>query len=114
MYANSTSPILVGAQGTHKSTFCREMIFQHTVDFRRTFLAHRTRHGKNLVAPQMVAEADRHDITGLDLCAGFGDFAVERDTPARTGLVRHRAALDNAGYLQILVKTHNFLRVSGI
>ena len=26
MYANSTSPILVGAQGTHKSTFCREMI----------------------------------------------------------------------------------------
>lgn len=26
MYANSTSPILVGAQGTHKSTFCHEMI----------------------------------------------------------------------------------------
>lgn len=26
MHANNTSPILVGAQGTHKSTFCREMI----------------------------------------------------------------------------------------
>lgn len=51
---------------------------------------------------------------GLDLCAGFGDLAVERDTPARTGLVRHRAALDNARHLQIFVKTHNFLRVSGI
>ena len=26
MHANNTSPILVGRQGTHKSTFCREMI----------------------------------------------------------------------------------------
>lgn len=41
-YANSTSPLLVGAQGTHKSTFCRDLIppelrgyYTDSIDFSR-------------------------------------------------------------------------------
>ena len=41
-HANSTSPLLVGMQGTHKSTFCRELIppalrayYTDSIDFSR-------------------------------------------------------------------------------
>ena len=58
-----------------------------------------------------LAERDLDDVAHLDLIAGLHLPAVHAHALAVAGLVRDRAALDEAGYLQIFVKSHGTLLV---
>mgnify|MGYP002728507891 CR=1 FL=1 len=59
---------------------------------------------------------DGNMVADLDVVAGLGGFSVDGDAGIVAGLVGDRAALDEAGHLQIFIESHSFrpfCRVSG-
>ena len=53
-----------------------------------------------------LPQGDLNAVTGLDLVAGFGNLAVDRDAPVITGFVGNGAALDQPGNLQVFIQPH--------
>ena len=83
---------------------------------RRVVLAHGLCHGEHLDRDGPGAEGDGNMVADLDVIAGFGGFSVDGDAGIVAGLVGDRAALDEAGHLQIFIESHSFrpfCRVSG-
>ena len=83
----------------------------------RVVLAHGLRHGEHLDRDRPRAEGDGHMVAHLDVIAGLGRLAVDGDARIVARLIGDRAALDEAGNLQIFIKSHEkfkpFRRVPG-
>ena len=83
-----------------------ELFLQLAVHGGRVVLAHGLGHGEPLDRNGPCAEGDGNMIADLHVIAGLGRLAVDRHAGIVAGLVRDRAALDEAGNLQIFIKSH--------
>jgi len=61
------------------------------------------RDGEHFHLHGALAEGDLDHVADLHLIRSLGRLAVDRDARCIACIIRHRAALDQAGYLQILV-----------
>ena len=63
-------------------------------------------HGQHLHRKGAGTQLNFDLVPWLYLVARFGDLAVDADAAVVAGLVRHGAALDEAGDLEIFVQPH--------
>ena len=76
---------------------------QFLIQRRRICLERMLRDIQHFYLHRALTECDLDHVADLHLLRSLGRLAVDRDARCIACIIRHRAALDQAGYLQIFV-----------